>query len=157
MDIRRTRILFGLAEAIVFLAAIFILLDAVLGFTGHQEAGSAKPQAASQNFDSTDLSTSCVGGFANERTVNGTTQVASHGTPFNAYRISLTDIGISDITIYSLDVDLLNSRHQVFAQHHTGLGHGAGITLAPGQTRQVVEAYGIGHPVASCEILSWQS
>ena len=157
MDVRRKRILIRLAEVIVFLTAIFLLLDAMLGFTRHRGMRSAQSQSVSQNIDSTNLSTSCIGGFSNERTVDGVTRVASHGTPFNAYQITLTNIGNTVITIHSMNVELVNSQKKVFAQHHTDLGDGAGITLNPGQSRQIVEAYGISHPVASCEILSWQS
>lgn len=157
MDIRRTRILSGLAETIIILAAVFLLLDALLGFTASPGIRLVRAQAASQAIDSTDLSASCAGGFADEQTVGGVTRVAAHGMPFNAYQVTLTNIGITDFTIYSMNVDLVNSRGQVFAQHHSVLGGGAGITLKPGESRQVVEAYGIGHPVASCEVVSWQS
>jgi hypothetical protein len=157
MDARRERILIRLAEVIIFGASVFILLDAVLGFTGHQEMPPAQSQPVSGNIDSANLSTSCMGGFSNERTVGGVTQVASHGTPFNAYRVTLTNIGSTVITIHSVNVALVNSQNKVFAQHHTDLGDGAGITLNPGQWRQIVEAYGISHPVASCEVLSWHS
>ncbi len=156
MDVQRKRILVRLAEVIVFLAAIFLLLDAMLGFT-HQEVRSAQSQPVSQHIDSANLSASCIGGFSNKRTVDGVTQVASHGTPFNAYQVTLTNIGNTVMTIHSMNVELVNSQNRVFAQHYTDLGDGAGITLNPGQSRQIVEAYGINHPVASCKILSWQS
>lgn len=155
MNARLRRILLRLAEAIVFLASIFLLLDAMFQFTGHQEAPAAQSQPVSR---STNLSTSCIGGFSNKRTVDGVTQVASHGTPFNAYQITLTNIGNTVLTIHSLKTELINSQDKVFAQHYTDdLGHGAGVTLNPGQSRQIVEAYGINYPVAKCEILSWQS
>lgn len=157
MDIRRKRILIRLADVVISLTAIFLLLDAVLGFTRHREMRSVQSQPASQNIDSANLSASCAGGFANKRTVNGVTQVAPHGTPFNAYQVTLTNTGGTVITVRSVNVELVNSQDKVFAQHHTDLGGGAGITLNLGQSRQVVEAYGISHPVASCEILSWQS
>ena len=157
MNIRHERILFRLADVIISLAAIFLLLDAMLGFTRHQEMRSAQPQPVSQNINSSNLSTSCIGGFSNERTIDGVTQVASHGKPFNAYQMTLTNIGGTVVTIHSVNVELVNSQNKVFAQHHTDLGDGAGITLNLGQSRQIVEASGINHPVASCEILSWQS
>ncbi len=155
MNAQLRRILLRLAEAIVFLVSIFLLLDAMFQFTGRQETPPAQSQPVSR---STNLSTSCIGGFANKRTVDGVTQVASHGTPFNAYQITLTNIGNTALTIHSLKTELINSQGKVFAQHHTdALGHGAGVTLNPGQSRQIVEAYGINHPVAGCEILGWQS
>jgi hypothetical protein len=157
MDVRHRRILLGLAEVIIFLASIFLLLDAMLGFTGQQEMPSAQSQSVSQNIDSANLSASCVGGFSNERTVGGVTQVASHGAPFNAYQIALANIGSTAITVHGVNVELVNSQNKVFAQHYTHLGDGAGITLNPGQSRRIVEAYGISHPVSSCQILSWQS
>lgn len=157
VDTRRLRIFSGLAEIVIVLAAAFLLLDAVLGFTGNQRLRSAQLQPMSQYADSTNLSTSCAGGFANKRTVDGTTQVAPHGTPFNAYEVTLTNIGITAFTVYSLTVDLADSRDQVFARHSSGLGDGAGVTLRPGQSRRVIEAYGIRRPVASCEVLSWRS
>ncbi len=157
MDIRRRRILFGLAELIIVLASVFLLLDAMLGFTGRAGVRPAQMQPVGSYADSTVLSASCAGGFSNESTAGGVTRVAPRGTPFNAYQITLTNTGISAITIYSMNVDLVSSQNKVFAQHHTDLGGGGGITLAPGQSRQIVEAYGINRPVASCEISSWQS
>ncbi len=157
MDIRRKRILIRLADVIISLTAIFLLLDAILGFTRHQEIRSAQSQPVSQNIYPASLSASCTGGFANKRTVNGVTQVAPHGTPFNAYQITLTNTGGTAITVRSVNVELVNSQDKVFAQHHTDLGDGAGITLNLGQSRQIIEAYGISHPVASCKIISWQS
>jgi hypothetical protein len=157
MDARRKHMLIRLAEAVVFLTAIFLLLDAMLGFTRHQDTRSAQSQSASQSAGSANLSTSCIGGFSNERTVDGVTQVASHGTPFNAYQITLTNRGGTVLTVHSVNVELVNSQNKVFAQHHAELGDGAGITLNPGQSRRIVDADGINHPVASCEILSWRS
>ncbi|HEY6279693.1 MAG TPA: hypothetical protein VIX86_25575 [Streptosporangiaceae bacterium] len=156
MDVRRERILLRLAEVIIFLASIFLLLDAMLEFTGHQLTPSAPPQHVSQNIDSANLSTSCTGGFSNERTVGGVTQVASQGTPFNAYRVTLTNIGSTVITVHGVNVELVNSQNKIFSQHYTHVGDGAGVTLNPGQSRRIVEAYGISRPVAWCEILSWQ-
>lgn len=157
MDIRYQRMLFRLADVIISLASIFLLLDAVLGFTGHPEMRSVQSQPVGQYIDYTNLSTSCMGGFSNERTVAGATQVAAHGTPFNAYQITLTNMGSTVITIHSVNVALVNSRGKVFAHQQAGLGNGAGITLGLGQSRQLVEAYGISHPVASCDVLGWRS
>lgn len=157
MDARRLRIFYGLAEVIIVLAALFLLLDAALGFTGSQARRPGQLRPVSQYADSTDLSASCAGGFANERTVDGTTQVAPRGTPFNAYEVTLTNIGITDFTIYSLNVALADGKDVVFARHHSDLGGGAGITLKPGDSRRIIEAYGIRRPVASCEVLSWRS
>jgi hypothetical protein len=157
MDIHRERTLFRLADVLVTLVSIFILADAMLGFTGRQEIRSVQSQPISQITDSTNLSTSCVGGFSNQRTVDGVTQTAPHGTPFNAYQMTFTNTGSSAITIYSVTVELLNSQNKVFAQPRTNLGNGGGITLNLGQSRQVVETAGVNHRVASCEILSWQS
>lgn len=157
MDIRRKRILIRLADIVISLAAIFLLLDAILGFTRNHETRPAQSQPASQNIDPANLSATCTGGFSNKRTVNGLTQVAPRGTPFNAYKITLTNTGGTVITVHSVKVQLVNKQNEVFAQHRASLGGGAGITLNLGQSRQIVEAYGISHPVASCEILSWQS
>lgn len=156
MDVRRKRILFGVAEAVVILAAVFLLLDAVLGFTRHRGVPSAQPRPASPDTGSGKLAASCRGGFSNERTVHGVTQVASHGMPFNAYQVTLTNRGSAAVTVHSVSVELVNSRNEIFARHRTELGHGAGITLNPGRSRRIVEAYGISHPVASCEIAGWQ-
>lgn len=157
MDSRPKRILFRLADAVVSLASIFLLLDAALGFTWHQETRPAQSQYVSQAIDYTSLSTSCTGGFSNKRTTDGVTQIAAHGTPFNAYQITLTNMGDTVITVRSVTVDLAGSRNEVFAQHRANLGDGAGITLGLGQSRQIVETSGITHPVASCAILGWQS
>lgn len=154
MDLRRRRIFFGLAEAVVILAAIFLLLDAVLGFTRGRQPRSAQSQPVSQNTQSANLSTSCTGGFSNKRTVNGVTQVAPRGTPFNAYEVTLTNLGGTVVTVRSMSVELVNGQHEVFARHRSVLD--GGITLHPGQSRRIVEAYGIGDPVASCRILSWR-
>jgi hypothetical protein len=157
MDLRRKRILSGLAEAAIILASIFLLADAVLGFTRPEDVRAVQAQPVSQYIDSADLSASCAGGYSNQRMTGGSTQVASRGTPFNAYQLTLTNIGMTAFTIYSMDVELLSSGGRVFAQHRTDFGNGAGITLQPGETREIVEAYGINHPVASCDVLSWQS
>ncbi len=156
MNYRRTRMLSGLAEAAIILASIFLLSDAILGFTRPPDP-PVLAQPVTQTIDSTDLSVSCTGGFANERTADGVTWVAAHGTPFNAFQVTLTDIGMTPFTIYSMNVELSDSQNRVFARHHTDLAEGAGITLEPGQSRHIVEAYGISHPVATCEVLSWQS
>ena len=155
MDMRRKRVFSGLAEAVIILGAVFILLDAVLGFTGRRGTPPVQPRPAVQISNYANLSASCTGGFSNERTVGGVTRVASHGTPFDAYQVTLSNTGDTVITVHSMDVALVNGRNEIFARHHADLG--AGVTLTPGQSRQVVEAYGIGHPVASCEILGWQS
>lgn len=155
MDIRYQIILFRVADVIISLAAIFLLLDAVLGFTGPHKTHSPQSRPASSNIYPTSVSASCTGGFSNERTVNGVTQVALHGTPFNAYQVTLTNVGSTAITIHSVTVALVNSQHKVFAQQHASLGNGAGITLGLGQSRHIVEASGINHPVASCQVLSW--
>jgi len=154
MDIGRKRILSGLAEAVIILASIFLLLDAVLGFTGRRVAPSVQVRPASQISDYANLSASCTGGFSNERTLGGVTQVASGGTPFNAYQVTFSNTGDTVIMVQSVDVALVNSQQQIFARHHASLG--SGIILSPGQSQQVVEAYGISQPVASCQILSWQ-
>jgi hypothetical protein len=158
MDIRRQRILFRLADAVIGLASIFLLLDAMVGFTGPRPALQAQSQPSGNidSINSAHLYTSCMGGFANERTVGRVTQVAAHGTPFNAYQITLTNIGTTALTVRGVNVELTDTRNRIFTQHYTDLGNGAGIRLGLGQSRQLVEAYGIGHPVASCQILSWQ-
>jgi hypothetical protein len=157
MDIRRRRTLFRLADVLISLVAIFILLDAMFGFTSHHKVRSAQPQPPAQSASTAaNLSTSCVGGFSNQRIVDGVVQVASHGMPFNAYQVTLTNTGNTAVTIYSMTVELVNNQNKVFAQQHTNLGNGAGITLNLGQSRQIVETAGVNHPVASCEILGWQ-
>ena len=45
MNIQRERILFRLADILITLVAVFLLLDAMLGFTRHQAAESS-PAAA---------------------------------------------------------------------------------------------------------------
>ena len=157
MDIRRQRIFFGLAEVIVVMAAVFLLLDAILGFTARPGARSVQTRSFSQYLDPANLSASCAGGFSNKQTVKGVTQVASRGTPFNAYRLSFTNMGDAALTIRSVSVELIGSQNAIFARHRSDLGGGAGLTLRPGQSGQIVEAYGIDHPVVSCQILSWQS
>lgn len=157
MDIRRQRIFFGLAEVIVVMAAIFLLLDAILGFTARPGTPSVQARSVSQYMDPANLSASCTGGFSNKRTLNGVTQVAPHGMPFNAYRLALTNMGDAALTIRSVEVALIGSQNMVFARHRSDLGGGAGLTLRPGQSSRIVEAYGIDHPVAWCQILSWQS
>lgn len=156
MDIRRKRMLLRAAEVIVVLAATFLLLDAMLGFTGHREQPAVQSQPVSLYIDSANLATSCTGGFSNVRTVNGVTQVAPRGMPFNAYQVTFTNTGSSAVTIRSMKVVLVNRRNQIFSQHSTEVGGSAGITLKPGQSRRIVEAYGISRPVASCDVLSWR-
>lgn len=157
MDIRRQRIFFGLAEVIVVMAAVFLLLDAILGFTARPGTRPVQARSFSQYLDPANLSASCTGGFSNKRTVNGVTQVAARGMPFNAYRLAFTNLGDAALTIRSVNVELIGSQHRIFARHRSDLGGGAGLTLRPGQSSQVVEAYGIDQPVTWCQILSWQS
>lgn len=156
MDIQRMRTLFRLMDVVIGVASVFLLLDAMLGFTGQRAAFSAQPRLTSLYINSASLSTACLGGFSNERTVAGTTQVAAHGTPFNAYQITLTNIGGSALTIHGLNAGLIDRQNKVFTEHYTDLG-GSGLTLGPGQSRRIVEAYGIHRAVAACEVLSWQS
>jgi hypothetical protein len=152
MYIRRQRILFRLADVLVTLAAVFLLLDAMYGFTKHHIADPAR----AEQVTSTNLSTSCVGGSTNQRTVHGVTQTAPHGTPYSAYQVTLTNIGNRVITIYDLTVELRDYSNTVYAQQHaTDLGNGAGITLHLGQSRTVVEPTGMTQPVASCQVLGW--
>jgi hypothetical protein len=152
MYIRHQRILFRLADILVTLAAVFLLLDATFGFTKHH---IADPPSAGQ-VTSTNLSTSCVGGSTNQRTVHGVTQTAPHGTPYSAYQVTLTNIGNRVITIYDLTVELRDYSNTVYAQRSaTDLGNGAGITLHLGQSRTVVEPTGMTQPVASCQVLGW--
>lgn len=156
MDIRYQHILFRLADILVTLAAIFLLLDAMLGFTKHHIIDSAQLQARAEHVTSTNLSTSCIGGATNQRTVHGVTQVAPHGTPYSAYQVTFTNIGNRVITIYGVTVELRDYSNNVYAQQRaTNLGHGAGITLDLGQSRTVVEPTGMKQPVASCQVLSW--
>ena len=153
MNLRRERILFRLADVLITLTAIFLLLDAMLGFTKHRIVLAAQ----SRDVGPANLSTSCVGGFSNHRTVAGVTQVAPHGTPFNAYQVTFTNIGNTPITVYGATVELIGSRGNVFVrQHDTDLGDGAGLTLDLGQSRRVTETTAVNRPIASCEVLSWQ-
>jgi hypothetical protein len=157
MNIERGRILFRTADILITLTAIFFLLYTIVGFTRHQDARSAPPRPGNQDATYTNLSTSCTGGYANQRTVGGKTQVASRGAPFNAYQLTFTNGGNTIVTIYGVTVDLANYQHHVFARpHDSNLGDGAGITLGVGQSRQIVETAGATHPVASCEVVSWQ-
>jgi hypothetical protein len=152
MYIRRQRILFRLADILVTLAAVFLLLDAMFGFTKHH---ITDPASAGQ-VTSANLSTSCLGGSTNQRTVDGVTQTAPHGTPYSAYQVTLTNIGNRVITIYDLTVELRDYSNTVYAQRRaTDLGNGAGITLHLGQSRTVVEPTGMTQPVASCQVLGW--
>ena len=102
MDIRRTRILFRLADVVISVASVFLLLDAMLGFTGRQGAFPAQPQLTSLYINSANVATSCLGGFSNEQKVGGVTEVAPHGAPFNAYRVTLTNIGSSVLTVHGV-------------------------------------------------------
>jgi len=156
MYIRHQRILFRLADILVSLAAVFLLLDAMFGFTKHHITDPPQLQARTGHITSTNLATSCIGGSTNQRTVHGVTQIAPHGTPYSAYQVTLTNIGNRVITIYDLTVELRDYSNTVYAQQHaTDLGHGAGITLDLGQSRTVIEPTGMTQPVASCEVLSW--
>ena len=157
MNIERGRILFKTADILITLTAIFFLLYTVVGFTRHHDARSAPPRPGNQDATYTNLSTSCTGGYANQRTVGGQTQVASRGVPFNAYQLTFTNSGNTIVTIYGVTVDLANYQHHVFARpHDSNLGDGSGITLGIGQSRQIVETAGATYPVASCEVVSWQ-
>jgi len=152
MYIRHQRILFRLADILVTLAAVFLLLDAMFGFTKQHIADPAHVS----NVTSSNLATSCIGGSTNQRTVHGVTQTAPHGTPYSAYQVTLTNIGNRVITIYDLTVELRDYSNTVYAQQHaTDLGHGAGITLSLGQSRTVIEPTGMTQPVASCQVVSW--
>ncbi|SRR5581483_11699189 len=156
MYIRHQRILFRLADILVTLAAVFLLLDAMLGFTKHHVISSAQLQAQAEHVTSSNLSTSCVGGSTNQQTVHGVTRVAPHGTPYSAYQVTLTNIGNRVITIYDVTVELRGYNNVVYAQQHaSGLGDGYGITLNLGQSRTVTEPTGMKQPVASCQVLSW--
>ncbi len=156
MYIRHQRILFRLADILVSLAAVFLLLDAMFGFTKHHITDSAQLQARAEHITSANLATSCIGGSTNQRTVHGVTQTAPHGTPYSAYQVTLTNIGNRVITIYDLTVELRDYSNAVYAQQHANdLGHGAGITLNLGQSRTITEPTGMTQPVASCQVLSW--
>jgi hypothetical protein len=156
MYIRHQRILFRLADILVSLAAVFLLLDAMFGFTKHHITNSAQLQARAEHITSANLATSCIGGSTNQRTVHGVTQTAPHGTPYSAYQVTLTNIGNRVITIYDLTVELRDYSNAVYAQQHANdLGHGAGITLNLGQSRTITEPTGMTQPVASCQVLSW--
>jgi hypothetical protein len=156
MNIERGRILFRTADILITLTAIFFLLYTILGFTRHQDPRSSPPRLGNQDATYTNLSTSCTGGFSNQRTVHGKTQVASRGAPFNAYQLTFTNSGNTIVTIYGVTVDLADYQHHIFARPHDNLGNGAGITLRVGQSRQIVETAGATNPVASCEVVSWQ-
>lgn len=157
MNIERGRILFRTADILITLTAIFFLLYTIVGFTRHQDVRSAPPRLGNQDATYTNLSTSCTGGFSNQRTVRGKTQVASRGAPFNAYQLTFTNGGNTIVTIYGVTVDLADYQHHIFARpHDSNLGNGAGITLRVGQSRQIVETTGATSPVASCEVVSWQ-
>ena len=157
MNIERGRILFRTADILITLIAIFFLLYILAGFTRHQNVRVDPPRAGNQDANYTNLSTSCTGGFSNQRTVGGKTQVASRGAPFNAYQLTFTNSGNTIVTIYGVTVDLANYQHHVFAlPHDTNFSNGAGITLGLGQSRQIVETAGATQPVASCDVASWQ-
>ena len=157
MNIQHQRTLFRIADIVIALFSIFLLLDATIGFTRPQQKTTVQAQPAAGEINSPDLAASCIGGFANQRTVGGVTQTASHGMPFNAYQLTLQNIGTTAITVYGVRVDLVNSQNQVFARLRPALGDGAGVTLRPGQSREIIETAGVNHRVASCEILTWQS
>ena len=157
MNIQRERMILKLADILIGVVAIFLLLDAMLGFTRQRPISPARPQLVTQEANTAPLATSCVGGFSNQRTVDGKTQVASHGTPFNAYQLTFTNTSKGITKVRSVTVILLDSNNHIFArQHVTHLGDGPGMTLKLGQSRQIVETAGIEHPVASCEVLNWQ-
>jgi hypothetical protein len=157
MNIERGRILFRMADVLITLTAIFFLLDVLVGFARHRNVPADPPRPGDQNASYTNLSMSCTGGFSNQRTVRGKVQIASHGAPFNAYQVTFTNSGNTIVTIYGFTVDLADYQHRTFARPHDGnLDNGAGITLGLGQSRQIVETAGATHPVASCEVASWQ-
>ena len=157
MNIEQERKLFRTADILITLTAIFFLLYLIVGPTRHTDSRSAPPRTGNQDTNYTNLTTSCTGGFSNQRTVDGKTQVASRGAPFNAYQVTFTNSGNSVVTIYGVTVDLADYSHHVFARpHDINLGNSAGITLGTGQSRQIVETAGATHPVASCEVASWQ-
>jgi hypothetical protein len=153
MDIRHRHKYYRLADVLITLTAVFLLLDATMGFTKHQ----VEFKTTALDVTSSNLSTSCIGGFSNQRTVDGVTQLAPHGMPFNAYQVTFTNIGNKVITIYNVTVELRDYGNNVFAQpQDTNLGNGSGITLNLGQSRTIVETTGASRPVASCQILGWQ-
>ncbi len=157
MNIERGRILFRTADILITLTAVFFLLYMLAGSARHHDIRSAPPRTGNQDADYTNLTTSCTGGFSNQRTVAGKTQIATRGAPFNAYQLTFTNGGNTIVTIYGVTVDLADYRHHVFAQpHDSNLGDGAGITLGVGQSRQIVETAGATYPIASCEVVSWQ-
>jgi hypothetical protein len=156
MHIRHQRNLFRLADILISLASVFLLLDAMFGFTKHHIADPPQLQASTEHITSSNLATSCIGGSTNQRSVHGVTQTAPHGTPYSAYQVTLTNTGNRVITIYDLTVELRDYSNTVYAQQHaTDLGHGDGITLSLGQSRTVIEPTGMTQPVASCQVLSW--
>lgn len=158
MDLRHKRTIFRLADTAITLLSIFLLLDAMFGFTRPRDPRPAQPRIVTANDAFANLSASCIGGFSNQRTAGGVTQVAPRGTPFNAYQLTFTNTGSSSVTIYGATVDLAGQGGTVFAEpQDTGLGRGHGLTLRAGHSRQVVETAGATHPVTSCRILSWQS
>jgi hypothetical protein len=157
MNIERGRILFRTADILITLTAVFFLLYMLAGSARHHDIRSAPPRTGNQDADYTNLTTSCTGGFSNQRTVAGQTQIATRGAPFNAYQLTFTNGGNTIVTIYGVTVALADYRHHVFAQpHDSDLGDGAGITLGVGQSRQIVETAGATYPIASCEVVSWQ-
>ena len=156
MHIRHQRNLFRLADILISLASVFLLLDAMFGFTKHHIADPPQLQASTEHITASNLATSCIGGSTNQRSMHGVTQTAPHGTPYSAYQVTLTNIGNRVITIYDLTVELRDYSNTVYAQQRaTDLGHGAGITLNLGQSRTVIEPTGMTQPVASCQVLSW--
>ena len=157
MNIERERILFRTADVLITLTAIFFLLYILVGSARHHDIRPAPPRTGNQDAGYTNLTTSCTGGFSNQRTVGGQTQVASRGAPFNAYQLTFTNSGNTIVTVYGVTVDLADYRHRVFARpQDSNLNNGAGITLGVGQSRQIVETAGATQPVASCEMVSWQ-
>ena len=157
MNIERGRILFRTADILITLTAVFFLLYILVGSARHHDIRSAPPRTGNQDAGYTNLTTSCTGGFSNQRTVRGKAQVASHGAPFNAYQLTFTNGGNTIVTIYGVTVDLADYQHHVFARpHDSNWGNGAGITLGVGQSRQIVDTAGATQPVASCDVVSWQ-
>ncbi len=158
MNIQHERILFRLADILISVVAVFLLADAMLGFTRHQAADPPRPpRLVTRDASPASLSTSCLGGFSNQRTIDGKTQVASHGTPFNAYQLTFTNLGSSVIKLHGVTVNLADNAHHVFARQHISiLSSSAALTLGLGQSHQIVETAGIEQPVASCEVIGWQ-
>jgi hypothetical protein len=157
MNIERGRILFRTADILITLTAIFFLVYMLVGSARHHNAYSAPPRTGNPDADYTNLTISCTGGFSNQRTVGGQTQVASGGAPFDAYQLTFTNSGNTIVTIYGVTVDLADYRHHVFARpQDSNLGNGAGIILGRGQSRQIVETAGATQPVATCDVASWQ-